>query len=281
MGRPAGRPAGRLAGKVAFVTGGARGQGRCHAVMMAEEGADIITLDICAPIPTVQYDLATPDDLEETVRLVEKTGRRIVAARADVRDFDAVCGVVRDGVAQLGRLDIVVANAGVLARGDGLQGYYTGIDILLNGVLHTCEATIPTLIDQGEGGSIVITSSVVGLRPRSPNRAFATPGYLGYAAAKHGVVGLMRAYANSLAEHNIRVNTVHPTGVRTPMIANPDWDASVEEVPDVVRTVLENALPVPLVEPSDVTNAAIFLCCEQGRYITGVTLPVDAGYVNK
>jgi SDR family mycofactocin-dependent oxidoreductase len=271
---------GRLDNKVAFITGGARGQGRSHAVMMAEEGADIITLDLCGQIPSVESAMATAADLEESVRLVEKTGRNVVAVQADVRDFDAMVGVVREGVAQLGRLDFVVANAGIFARWEGLQGFYDSIDVMLNGVFHTCEAAIPVLLEQGQGGTIVITSSVAGLRPIPPNRDFAGPGYLGYVAAKHGVVGLMRAYAKSLAEYSIRCNTVHPTGVNTPMVVNDQWDHAFEETPDLAD-ILANALPVPLVEPSDISNAVIFLCSEQGRYITGVTLPVDAGYCIK
>jgi SDR family mycofactocin-dependent oxidoreductase len=270
---------GQLDGKVAFITGGARGQGRSHAVMMAEEGADIITLDLCDQIDSVVYRMATPEDLEETVRLVEKTGRRIVAQHADVRDFDAVNSVVTEGVAQLGRLDFVIANAGIMAHG-GHEAFYDTVDVLLSGVYHTCEAAIPTLIDQHQGGAIVITSSSAGLTGRAPDREYAGPGILGYTAAKHGVVGLMRAYANSLAPENIRCNTVHPCGVASPMVVNEFFDKFMHENPNAAA-ILGNALPVSLIEPSDVSDAVLFLCSDRARYITGVTLPVDAGYCNK
>jgi SDR family mycofactocin-dependent oxidoreductase len=270
---------GQLDGKVAFITGGARGQGRSHAVMMAEEGADIITLDICTQIPSVVYQMATPEDLDETIGLVEKTGRRIVACQADVRDFDAVATVVQEGVRQLGRLDFVVANAGIMAHG-GHQAFYDAADVLLTGVYHTCEAAIPVLIEQGQGGAIVLTSSSAGLTGRAPNRDYGGPGILGYHAAKHGVVGLMRVYANSLAPLNIRCNSVHPCGVASPMVVNEFFDQFMQNNPDAA-SILGNALPVTLIEPRDVSNAVVFLCSEQARYITGVTLPVDAGYCNK
>jgi SDR family mycofactocin-dependent oxidoreductase len=247
--------------------------------MMAEEGADIITLDICTQIPSVLYKMATPEDLDETVRLVEKTGRRIVARRADVRDFDAVAAVVDEGVKELGRLDFVVANAGIMGHG-GRQAFYDAVDVLLTGVYHTCEAAIPILIDQGQGGAIVLTSSSAGLTGRVPNREYGGPGILGYTAAKHGVVGLMRAYANSLAPVSIRCNSVHPCGVASPMVMNEFFDQFMQENPDAT-SILGNALPVTLIEPSDVSNVVVFLCSDQARYITGVPFPVDAGYCNK
>jgi SDR family mycofactocin-dependent oxidoreductase len=275
---------GRLDGKVAFITGGARGQGRSHAVMMAEEGADIITLDLCGQIESVEYPMATLEDLEETARLVEKTGRRIVARRADVRDFDAVSEVLAEGVAELGRLDFVLANAGIMAmlgeQGRQRQAFYDSVDVLLTGVFHTCEAAIPVLIDQGQGGAIVITSSTLGLKGLAPNRKVAVSGYMGYTAAKHGLVGLMRAYANALAPHSIRCNTVHPTGVNSPMVVNDAFPRFMEENPEAA-VGLTNPLPVELLDVSDVSRAIVFLCSSDARYITGVTLPVDGGMCNK
>ena len=274
----------RLDGKVAFITGGARGQGRSHAVLMAEQGADIITLDLCGTIGSIEYPLATPEDLDETVRLVEKTGRRIVARQADVRDFDAVAAVVSEGVKELGRLDFVVANAGIMPtlgdRGRQRQAFYDAVDVMLTGVFHTCEAVIPTLIEQDQGGAIVITSSSAGLKAMAPSRELAMAGFMGYGAAKHGVVGLMRAYANSLAPHQIRCNTVHPGGVNTPMVVNDGFSQFMEAHPDAGSTFV-NPMQVSLLDPSDISNAIIFLCSEEGRYITGVTLPVDAGFCNK
>ena len=275
---------GRLEGKVAFITGGARGQGRSHAVLMAEEGADIITLDVCAQLGSVEYPLATPEDLEETVQLVEKTGRRIIARQADVRDYDAVEAVLRDGIAELGRLDFVLANAGIMPvlgeRGQQHEAFYEAVSVMLTGVFHTCEAAIPPLIEQDQGGAIIITSSTAGLKDLGgPTRA--SSGYLGYTASKHGVVGLMRAYANSLAPHRIRCNTVHPTGVNSPMVVNDDFARYMEDAPVDATQRLVNPLPVELIDMSDVSKAIIFLCSDDARYVTGVTFPVDAGMCNK
>ncbi len=275
---------GRLEGTVAFISGGARGQGRSHAVLMAEEGADIITLDLCRQVESVEYPMATPEDLEETIRLVEKTGRRIVARQADVRDFDAVAEVLAEGVTELGRVDFVLANAGIMPtlgdRGEQRPAFYDAVDVMLTGVFHTCEAAIPTLIEQDQGGAIVITSSTAGLKGLARNRQLAGPGYLGYTAAKHGVVGLMRAYANSLARHRIRCNTVHPTGVNSPMVVNDAWNRFVEDNRGGASGLM-NPLPVELLDVSDISKAIIFLCSADGQYITGVTLPVDAGMSNK
>jgi SDR family mycofactocin-dependent oxidoreductase len=272
---------GRLAGKVAFITGAARGQGRSHALRLAEEGADIIAVDLCAQVGSVEYPMATPEDLEQTVKLIEDTDRRIVAHRADVRDAAALQAALDDGVAQLGRVDIVLANAGIMpvtgAAGRERSAWIDAIDIMLTGVFNTIEAAVPTMIAQGAGGSIVITSSTAGLKAMSRTRATATPGLLGYTAAKHGVVGLMRSYANALAEHSIRVNTVHPTGCNTPMVANEAFGVWIGENPDMVGN-LQNLLPVQLVEAIDVSNAIAWLASDEARYVTGVTLPVDAGF---
>lgn len=271
---------GVLDGKVAFISGGARGQGRSHAVLMAEEGADIVTFDICAPIGSVAYAAATDDDLAETVELVEKAGGRIVARQADVRDQAAVQAVLDEGVAEFGHVDIVVANAGIMPvvgdEGARREAWHDAIDIMLTGVLHTCEAAIPRLVAQQRGGAILITSSVAGLKGPMRVLDVKRDGFLGYIAAKHGVVGLMRAYANVLGPYHIRCNTVHPTGVNTPMVANPEVMAFAIEQPSLFEAI-QNTLPTPIIQPIDVSNFMVFLASDAGRYITGATLTVDAG----
>jgi SDR family mycofactocin-dependent oxidoreductase len=271
---------GRVEGKVAFITGAARGQGRSHAVRLAEEGADIVAVDITSQIDTVPYPMATPDDLAETVKQVAALGRGIVASEVDVRDYDALKAALDDGVGRLGRLDIVAANAGIysLGRAEELceQTWRDVLDVNLTGVWHTAKAAIPHLRAAG-GGSIVITSSLAGLKG-SQNNAH-------YAASKHGVVGLMRTLANELAPDMVRVNSLHPTSVDDQMIHNqpmyhlflPDHegDISRDEVAPVFQAL--NALPVPWVEPVDISSAVLFLASDEARYITGVTLPVDAG----
>jgi SDR family mycofactocin-dependent oxidoreductase len=268
-------------GKVAFITGAARGQGRSHAVRFAEEGADIIAFDLCDQIDSVAYPMATPADLEETVNLVEKTGRRAVAEQGDVRDFDRLKAVVENGVAELGRVDFVLANAGIMpALGEeryDISAYIDAVNVLLNGVYYTVEAALPALLEHGEGGAIVITSSAAGLNSVCPTFSVRSHGFAGYHAAKHGVVGLMRYYATALAEKNIRVNTVHPSGVATPMIMNEAVMQNMADHPEG-NSALQNLLPVPMVDSVDVTEAMVYLCGQSGRYLTGVTLPVDAGY---
>jgi (+)-trans-carveol dehydrogenase len=270
----------RLEGKVAFVTGVARGQGRSHAVRLAEEGADIVGVDIASQIATVPFPMATPDDLAETVKQVEGLDRRIVAAKVDVRDYDALKVALDDGVARLGRLDIVAANAGIgsFAKAEQLteRAWRDVIDVNLTGVWHTCKAAIPHLQAAG-GGSIVITSSLGGLK------GFQNVAH--YVAAKHGLVGLMRTLANELAPDMVRVNTVHPTNVNTDLLHNqaayrvflPDHQGDItrEEVAPAFQTL--HALPIPWVESVDVSNALLFLASDEARYVTGVTLPVDAG----
>jgi SDR family mycofactocin-dependent oxidoreductase len=272
--------AGRVEGKVAFITGAARGQGRSHAIRLAQEGADIIAVDLCDQVASVPYPMATPEDLTETVKEVEALDRRIVATQADVRDYPALKAALDDGVAQLGRLDIVSANAGIASYGPAAEldetTWQDMIDTNLTGVWHAAKAAIPHLIEQGTGGSIVLTSSTAGLKAMA-NLAH-------YVSAKHGVVGLMRTLALELAPHSIRVNSVHPTGVNTPMVQN---EASMQLfLPDVQNPTVEqyaevmgslNALPIPWVEPRDISNAVLFLASDEARYITGVTLPVDAG----
>lgn len=271
-------------GRVAFVTGAARGQGRSHAVRFAEEGADIIAFDLCDQIDSVAYPMATPEDLDETVNLVEKTGRRIVAEQGDVRDFDRLRAAVAEGVAELGRVDFVLANAGIAPivgeEAQDVSAYRDAVDVMLNGVYFTIEAALPALLEHGDGGAIVITSSVAGLTGAHARFSMKSHGLPGYIAAKHGVVGLMRYYANLLAEKRVRVNTVHPTGVASPMIANEQIDRALAESPDLAAA-LTNLMDVQLMETSDVTDAMVYLCGQSGRYITGITLPVDAGFAVK
>lgn len=271
---------GNLEGKVAFISGGARGQGRAHAVRLAREGADIITFDIAAQIDSVPYPLATKDDLDETVRQVEALGRKAVARQADVRDQAAVEAVFAEGIGELGRVDIVMANAGIMPvvgpTSTKVSAWHDAIDIMLTGVVYTLEAAVPTLIEQNEGGSIVITSSVAGLKGTARSLRTNTYGLLGYTAAKHGVIGVMRSYANALAGYNIRVNTLHPTGANTPMVANDAFLGSADQFPELFEA-MSNALPVQLIEAEDVANAAAWLVSDEARYVTGVSLPVDAG----
>ena len=269
---------GKLEGKVAFITGAARGQGRSHAVRLAQEGADIIASDICAQVETVTYPMATPEDLAETVKEVEALDRRIVAQQADVRDPAALRAVFDAGVAQLGPVDIVVANAGIapMSTHEQYQAWQDVLDINLTGVFNTVETIIPSMIERGQGGAIVLTSSTAGINGiGGPTR-----GGLGYTASKHGVVGLMRSYANNLAPHRIRVNSVHPTVVRTPMIVNDVMAEFLAQDPSL-SDALANALPVDMVEPVDISNAIVWLVSDDARYVTGVTLPVDAGFTNK
>ena len=269
---------GKLEGKVAFITGAARGQGRSHAVRLAQEGADIIAVDICRQIDSVTYPLATPEDLAQTAKEVEALDRRIFTAQADVRDAQSLKQAFDRGTAEIGPADIVLANAGisVMSRDPLPNEWQDVIDTNLSGVYHTVETAIPSMIERGEGGAIVLTSSAAGLAGVGGG----TPGALGYAAAKHGMVGLMRSYANVLAKHSIRVNTVHPTGVDTPMINNEPMQKFLKSDP-VIGKPMMNALPVEMVESVDISNAILFLVSDDGRYVTGVTLPVDAGFINK
>ena len=270
---------GSLSGKVAFITGAARGQGRAHAVKLAGEGAAIIAVDLCDQIASVPYPMATPDDLTATVKLVEETGARIYAAEADVRDRDAVKSALRAGTEALGdRLDIVIANAGIAPMA-GEDAWQDVIDVNLTGVYNTVDVAMKPMVKFGNGGSIVLTSSVAGLVGIGSPLA----GSVGYAAAKHGIVGLMRVYANVLAQFNIRVNSIHPAGVDTPMIDNDfirSWLQGMAQQeqrgPD-----MSNALPVQTLDADDIANAVLWLVSDAARYVTGVTLPLDAGFVNK
>jgi (+)-trans-carveol dehydrogenase len=273
--------AGRVEGKVAFITGAARGQGRAHAVRLAEEGADIIAVDICKQIDSVAIPLATPEDLAETADLVKGLNRRIYTAEVDTRDFDALKAAVDTGVDQLGRLDIIIANAGIGNGGATLDktsedDWTDMIDVNLGGVWKTVKAGVPHILAGGRGGSIILTSSVGGLK------AYPHTGH--YVAAKHGVVGLMRTFAVELGAQNIRVNSVHPTNVNTPLFMNdgtmklfrPDLENPGPEDMKVVGQLM-HTLPIGWVEAEDIANAVLFLASDEARYITGVTLPIDGG----
>lgn len=276
---------GRVAGKVAFITGAARGQGRSHAVRLAQEGADIIAIDVCGPIENLAYPHSTPEDLAETADLVKGHNRRIVTAQVDVRDYDALKAAVDGGVEQLGRLDIIVANAGIGTFGNKLHKirenvWQDMIDVNLSGVWHAVKAGVPHIIAGERGGSIVLTGSV------GSHKAMAYTGH--YIAAKHGVIGLMRAFAVELGQHMIRVNSVHPSQVNTPMTMNevtfrlfrPDLE---NPGPDDFApfSQMTHTLPVPWVEAADISNAVLFLASDESRYVTGVSLPVDAGALLK
>ena len=281
---------GLLEGKVAVVSGAARGQGRAHALRLAREGADIIAIDICADIDTVDYPLATPEDLDDTVAQVELLGRRVAASETDVRDATAVAAAIDTGVAKLGRLDIVGANAGIAtydaADTMSAQSWRDMIDTNLTGVWTVCRGAMPH-IEDGRGGAMVLISSVaahVGMLHLSH-----------YSAAKAGVVGLMRALAVELAPHMIRVNTIHPTSVNTAMIINeatydllvpgagPAARHGAQKVPDEVAQAFKgiNAMPIAWAEPEDISEAVVFLVSESGGYVSGTQRSVDAGAAAK
>ena len=271
---------GLLAGQVAVVSGAARGQGRSHALALAREGASIIALDACAPIATVPYPLPTKADLEETAGQVEALGGRVIHGVVDVRDLAEMEQFIGDAVADLGRLDIVCANAGISTPSPTLampeETWQTTIDINLTGVWKTCKATVPHIVAGNRGGSVIITSSAATVMI-SGNIAH-------YTAAKHGLIGFMRVLAKELAPHRIRVNTLHPAGVRTPMVYNepmyrlfrPDLEnPGKEDFEAAARS--HNALGVPAVEPEDVSAAVVYLAAPSGRYVTGSTFMLDAG----
>jgi SDR family mycofactocin-dependent oxidoreductase len=270
----------RLEGKVAFITGAARGQGRSHALRLAEEGADIIAVDVFRQVETVPYSTATSDDLAETVRLVEALNRRIVAVEADVRDLSGLQAAADRGVAELGRLDIVVANAGISTTSPALdmteELWQTMIDVNLTGVWKTVKASVPHIVSGGRGGSVVITSSLAAMITHE-NVAH-------YTAAKSGLVGFMRVLAKELAPLSIRVNTIHPTNVATDMVLNeptyklfrPDLEHPTRQDWEVAARAL-NALPIAAVESVDLSNAILYLVSDDGRYVTGTTHVVGAG----
>jgi SDR family mycofactocin-dependent oxidoreductase len=272
---------GRLDGKVAFITGAARGQGRSHAIRLAQEGAAIVACDICSQIPSVYYSLATKDDLDETVRLVEAEGGRIVAQVADVRDSQALQSIHDAGVAEFGHIDTVVCNAAILSWiNEGVQeeAWFDTIAVNLTGVWRTIEVCTPGMIKRGAGGAIIITSSAAGLGSIGLNTY---PGSAAYNASKHGVVGLMRLYASQLAPYSIRVNTVHPGGVDTMMVRNPEYQQFMMDNPDITTgPKFMKPLPGGMLDPVNISNAIVYLASEEARYVTGITMPVDGGYLN-
>jgi SDR family mycofactocin-dependent oxidoreductase len=273
-----------LAGKVALITGAARGQGRSHAIRLAAEGADIIAIDICAQIESVPYPLARPADLEQTAAEVRALGRRIVTAHADVRSQAELRAAVDSAVGHLGRLDIVCANAGIHSSAPAHempeQAWQDLIDVNLTGVWLTCKVAVPHIVAGGRGGVVIVTASVAGHKP------YATISH--YVAAKHGLIGLTKTLAQELAPHGIRVNAISPTQVDTDMIQNdmiyrlfvPDAEHPTREQ-FAEASQATNLLPTPWVEPSDVSDAVAFLAGDGARFITGVSLPVDAGVLAK
>ena len=275
---------GRLDGKVALISGGARGQGRSHAVTLAREGADIVVFDICTQIPGVPYEMARPEQLDETAQMVEDLDRRVIAIQADVRDTAAMEAVVKTALAEFGQIDIVVANAGIATFAPAWEitdeDWDLELSVNLTGVFKTVRAAIPSMIERGAGGSIILTSSTAGLR-----------GYanlMHYNAAKHGVVGIMRTLAVELAPYMIRVNSVHPAGTNTPIMNNQAMytlfaggkpDATRE---DATAELLKlNLLPVAWIEPEDISNAVLWLASSDSRYVTGSTVAIDAGLLAK
>lgn len=267
-----------LDGRVVFVTGAARGQGRSHAVMCAEQGADIVGVDICEDLDVVPYALGTADELAETALLVEKTGRQMMTRKADVRDLAALQDAFDAGVAQFGHIDTVIANAGVILTNpderDASEALRLGIDIMLIGVWNTFQVAIPHLKERGQGGNLIATSSMAALLDLTDGRG----GSDAYLLSKLAITGLVRAYANMLAPERIRVNAVAPTNCATPMVTeNPALFKVIEENPHLVNA-MQTALPdLPLIEPRDVSNAILFLISDAGRSFTGSMLKVDAG----
>lgn len=267
----------RFEGKVAFITGAARGQGRAEAVRLASEGADIIAIDVCRKMSSTSYDGSTPADLAETADLVRKQNQRIITAEVDVRDFDGLRKVLVDGVAELGRLDVVIANAGICSGGMSweitTEQWQETLDVNLTGTFYTAKAAIPILIEQGQGGAIVMTSSVGGLRGMP---------FLGaYVASKHGIVGLCRTMANELGQYGIRVNSIHPHGVQTGMAGLTEMFDLVRNHATTLAPIFMQSLPDPISQPEDIANAVAWLASDEARHVTGIQLPVDLGILTR
>ncbi|GEM29005.1 3-ketoacyl-ACP reductase [Nocardia neocaledoniensis NBRC 108232] len=266
----------RYEGKVAFITGAARGQGRAEAVRFAEEGAAIIAVDACAEFASTTYPSATTEDLTETVRLVEAAGGEIVASKVDTRDFEALSATLAAGIEQFGRLDVVVANAGICSA--ALSWQITGeqwhemIDVNITGAFHTAKAAVPFLIEQGEGGAVVFTSSVAGLK--------GYPFMAHYVASKHAITGLAKSMANELGAHSIRVNTVHPAGVATDMRIT-ELGPLLEEYATTLAPIFMNTLPIDAADVSDIASVIAWLCSDEAAKITGAQIPVDLGNLNR
>ena len=274
--------AGRMQGKVVLITGAARGQGRSHAVRLAEEGADIVAVDICEQIASNPYPLATQDDLDETALLVEKTGQRVVSRKADVRRRDQLGAVVESAIRDLGRLDTVVANAGILPMGDpSPMAFVDAVDVDLVGVMNTVAVALPHL---SSGASIVITGSTAGLMSGTTDNPVMGPGGAGYSYAKKTIVTYVEALALQLAKSMIRVNAVHPTNCNTDLLHHeglykvfrPDLEHPTRDDAMPAFTMFQ-AMPVPYVEPQDISHLVCYLASDESRYVTGLNIRVDAG----
>jgi SDR family mycofactocin-dependent oxidoreductase len=276
---------GKLDGRVAFITGAARGQGRSHAVLFAEEGADIVGVDICADIDVVPYKLASPEDLAETARLVEKAGRQMLTRKVDVRDKEGLQAAFDSGVERFGHIDTVIANAGVImsntAERNAAEAFRVGLDVMLVGVWNTFQVAMPHLIERGKAGhpgNIIATSSMAALLGLGNGKG----GDDAYGTAKLAVIGLVKQYANYLAQYNVRVNGVAPTNCATPMVTeNPELLNVMAAYPNLANA-MQTLLPgVPMIEPRDVSEAMLFLLSDSGRYFTGSVLNVDAGMATR
>jgi SDR family mycofactocin-dependent oxidoreductase len=269
----------RFDGKVALVTGGARGQGRSHAVNLAKRGADVVLLDILEQIPSVEYEMSRQDDMDETVRLIEAEDRRVIPLKGDVRRWEDVQNAVKVAVTELGHLDLVSANAGIMPTtgepAQQLDAWHAAIDTMLTGVYHTLRAATEPMVESGRGGSIVITGSTSTFQGVAFNQKILNPGQVGYGAAKHGVVAIMRNFAKALGQFNVRVNLVAPQGVRTPMLLNPYFGPSVRD--GAPPGWMANVLNTDVVEPQDVSEAVLWLLSDQARYVTGTSIAVDSG----
>ncbi|HEY0561523.1 MAG TPA: mycofactocin-coupled SDR family oxidoreductase [Frankiaceae bacterium] len=273
---------GRMDGRVVFITGAARGQGRSHAVRLAEEGADIVGIDLCEQIDVIPYPMSTPEDLDETVRLVEKTGRRMLARKCDVRDRAGLQAAFDAGVAEFGHIDTVVACAGIIMfnsqERDDQEAWQVGIDVMLTGMRNTIVVSYPHIVERGQGGAYVLTSSSAALL----NKTTGGGGDDAYAIAKAGTIALAKGYANFLGRYNIRVNAVAPTGVATPMVTqNPEMFKVIAANQEVLGD-MTNLLPIQMLEPADVTETVLFLVADDsGRSYTGSVLAPDAGLLVK
>ena len=269
----------RFDGKVALITGGARGQGRSHAVNLAKRGADIVVLDILDQIPSVEYDMSRQADMDETVKLIEAEDRRVIPLKGDVRKWDDVQNAVKAAITEFGRLDLVSANAGVMPTtgepSQQLDAWHAAIDTMLTGVYYTLRAATEPMVESGRGGSIVITGSTSTFQGVAFNQKLLNPGQVGYGAAKHGVVAIMRNFAKALGQFNVRVNLVAPQGVRTPMLVNPYFGPSVRD--GAPPGWMANVLNTDLVEPQDISEAVLWLLSDQARYVTGTSIAVDSG----
>jgi SDR family mycofactocin-dependent oxidoreductase len=271
---------GRVEGKVALITGAARGQGRSHALRLAEEGADVVAIDICQQMPAIPYDMSRPEDLNETEQLLSKFGNGVLVREVDVRDQSALNQVVADALDQFGHIDVVVSNAAVISYQPvwefSEEVWQDVLNVNLSGAWRVIKAVAPPMIEAGTGGSIILTSSVAGMKGMKHNAH--------YCASKHGLTGLMRSACLELASHGIRVNTINPGGVLTGMIDNemtyrlfrPDLpNPSLEDVAAISSDM--HAMGIPWLEPIDISNAVLFLASDEARYITGAVFPVDAG----